>query len=226
MPLAFLPLAPPPLVSSDEARRFSAMNLGGSSWIRHSPILSFSFNRGSNPLPSPYAVYSQPGVLARQNLSAVPLAFAQHQVADSGHRIDVRVDPRAELAPGHAFDRRGPVGVLPPCQVAALDAQRREDALEHPFVQIAPVGQRDALGQPIRAGIAVVPLRAGAEQQLGVAARLFKPSRLRRQVQDRNLVQPTGPRVLFRRNAQSRVKPFRFFLQPQLPVFDGQAQRK
>jgi len=57
---------------------------------------------------------SQLGILARQNLPTLPLAFAQHQVADSGHRINVGVDPRAELPPRHAFDRCRPVRIPSP----------------------------------------------------------------------------------------------------------------
>jgi hypothetical protein len=85
--------------------------------------------------------------------------------------------------------------VVPPPDVRLLDADGREHALEHHVVQITPVRQREALCDPVGSGIAVMPFRAGLEEQLAVAAWFLETGRLIRQLRLSLWSGPTQPAV-------------------------------
>ena len=67
----------------------------------------------------------------RENLPVLPLTTAQVEVADTGHRVDVGVDPRTEFTASNPVDVSRPVRVPPPGEVVVGDSQRREHPLEH-----------------------------------------------------------------------------------------------
>ena len=118
------------------------------------------------------------------------------------------------------------IAVVPPDEIVARDPQRREDAVEHQLVDVLLVGQRDAFGQPVRAAVAVRPFRARLEDQLRVAARFLEAGRLRRQVQDRDLVDPAGFGIALRRRAERRMMLRDLVGQRDLAVENRQPQRR
>ena len=123
------------------------------------------------------------------------------------HGVDVGADARADHAPLDAVERLRAIAVPAPDQVLGGDAQRGEDPLGQQPVEVPPVGPGEAVGQPVRVAVAGVPAGAGPEQEPAEAAGLLEPGRLRRQLADRDPVQPAGPGIVLLRDAEARVVP-------------------
>ena len=81
--------------------------------------------------------------------------------------------PRPKLAAHDVIDLVRAISVISPTQIRGLDANRLEDSFEHQFLDVAPVRECDALCQPIRSSIAIVPLAAGSKDQGLVSAALL-----------------------------------------------------
>src|SRR4030095_15268311 len=73
--------------------------------------------------------------------------------------------------------------------------------------------------------VTVIPLRARPEEQTRVAAGLFKTGRLRREIKNRDLIDPAGFDIAVRRNAQRWMIPPCFLFKTHLAICNRQAKR-
>src|SRR5262245_14942535 len=112
-PLAFLPLAPSPFCSPVGDGIFSPTIDGGSYNTFANPRLSFSGRRGSNPQPSPYAVYiasSSPQVIGQLSL---PLASRTIESAGAQRSPLITGPAGGRPCPARTISRKNPSTRLP-----------------------------------------------------------------------------------------------------------------
>ena len=140
-----------------------------------------------------------------QDLLSLPAPAPQVEIAEAGHGVHAGADARAELAARDPVDRVWAVGVVPPGQVRRLDADGREDPLEHQVAEVAAIGEGDALGEPVGAAVAIGPLRAWGEEQLARAAGLGEAGGLGGEVKEGDRVQPFALARAVLGDAEGRV---------------------
>src|SRR5690606_5030940 len=141
--------------------------------------------------------------------------------------IDVRVNARAELAPRDALDLGVAVSVSPPAKIVSTDADRREDPFEQEILEIALVGERDALREPVRPAVAIGPSRPRREKELLIPPGFAKSRRVGREVAERDALDPA---LLLARvvrvggRAEARVKAMSEIVETELPVGDRESE--